>query len=178
MRDAQHWFMLAAFLIAAIVLIGIGPFAGYLVQRHRQRQAKRFVREAVTERFLPLDPTLRAVPEIQVFGMRVRSVPVVQTDATVTDSIPMLDAELVGEPRLDDTMGIDMAVLVEPTEAELAFEADPLGSWCYPTDVEFEETPLAIEAMAHLIAEARVVGAEDVDAEWCAWNLTLELVEA
>lgn len=181
--DAKHWFILAACLFGAVVVIGIGPFAGYLIQRHNRRASERFVREAQTERFFRVEANtshrVQPVPDIQVFGMRnTRIVSVVAGDATVTETHSTLDAELVYTPRLDDTLGIDMAVLVEPTEAELAFEADPLGSWCYPTDAEFEETPLAIEAMAYLIAEERVVGVEDVDAEWREWNLSLELVAA
>lgn len=202
---SNHWFILAGFAALAIVLIGIGPFAGYLVTRHRRREVERAMR-AETVTFFSPEPheparaatTRRELPEIQVFGMnRSRvlnldvAVPVVaslgrhsadgarpsvtETFARATSGVAddVVDAELVRIDPLEDTMSIDMAELVELTEAERAFAADPLNSWCHPIDVEFAHTPLAAEAMAFLIEEERLSGAGvDVDAEWKSWNLT------
>jgi hypothetical protein len=58
------------------------------------------------------------------------------------------------------------------TEADRAFLADPLGSWVLPPVETIEHLPLADETFRALIdANWGHAAAQDIDAEWRAWDL-------
>ena len=62
--------------------------------------------------------------------------------------------------------------VIELTEADKAFLADPLGSWVLPPVERTQYLPLADQTF-HALLDARWGrwAAEDIDAEWRDWNL-------
>ena len=174
--------------------LGVGMFAvvaapilaGRAIERARHRDALRAVAEARTVVLdavvLPFRYTRKAPSDGRTATLELGSAPspaivIVEPERPNLRVVPA--PAWIGEETGAHSIVEEYAATLDywsetkASEAERAFYADPLASWCLPPEFEVPDFLPEADGTFKLLAERGLltgVGA-DIDTEWEAWNL-------